>query len=68
MPILLFGPMVLMIREVADVIGIPASDFKGLANGGFGLYEYLVFASILWFVVAAWKLKDWDEKRGLPLE
>lgn len=66
-PLIWFGPLILCIREVADYIGIPKSEFKGVANGGgFGIYEGLVAFAILYMIIFAWKWKDWDEERGLP--
>ncbi|GEM_PF-4949550 len=64
-PLFIVWPVIFCITEVADVIGLPPSEFKGLINGpNFGVREYLFFAALIWIVVVAWKLKKWDDKRG----
>ena len=62
MPLLLGGPMILCVREVAESIGIPVDDERG----GLSTTWTITFViALLYFVVALLKIKSWDEKRGL---
>jgi hypothetical protein len=63
MPLLLFWPMIICVREVAEGLGIPVDSSSG---GMSAIYTVLFTASIIYFIVAILKLKSWDEKRGLP--
>lgn len=67
-PVLLFTPLILCVRSIADKIGIPKAKFLGLANpdSSFGVYEFMIIFGIIWFIVFTVILKNWDEKRGLP--
>jgi hypothetical protein len=52
-PVLILWPIPLAISEVQTWLGIPHQ---------FQIIGFIF--SVLWVIIAVWKLKDWDEKRG----
>jgi hypothetical protein len=67
-PLFIFTPAVLSIREVAHAIGVPETTFEDMdhAFDHFGLYQFIMAFSLVWTIGIILKLKSWDEKRGLP--
>lgn len=55
MPLLLFWPFPLMVREVWQSLNLP--QILSI--------PFMVFA-LLWVIIAIWKLADWHENRGRP--
>ncbi len=55
LPLLIFWPFPLMVKEVWQSLGLPQI---------FSI-PFMVFA-ILWVIIAIWKLADWHENRGRP--
>ncbi len=56
-PLFIFWPISLAVREVWQSLGLPQS---------FNI-PFMVFA-ILWVIIAVWKLADWHENRGRPFQ
>lgn len=61
-PILWFWPLPFAVREVGEYLGYTTEN----ADGAF--YYFVITFAITYIVVFAWKWKDWDEKRGLPVK
>ncbi|MBI3136919.1 MAG: hypothetical protein HYZ14_19745 [Bacteroidetes bacterium] len=61
-PILWFWPLPFAVREVGEYLGYTTEN----ADGAF--YYFVIAFAITYIVVFAWKWKDWDEKRGLPVK
>ena len=55
MPLLIFWPIPLVVREVWLAMGLPES-----------LNLPFIFVAIVWVIIVIWKLADWHENRGRP--
>jgi hypothetical protein len=67
-PLFIFTPDILCVREVAHAIGVPETTFEDMYHtfDHFGIYQFMMAFSLVWTLTVIWKLKDWDEARGLP--
>lgn len=61
-PILWFWPMPFAVREVGEYFGYTNERAEG------GFYYFVIAFAISWIAIFAWKWRDWDERRGLPVE
>jgi hypothetical protein len=61
-PVLWFWPMPFAVREVGEYFGYTNENAEG------GFYTFVIVFAIAWLIVFAWKWKDWDERRGLPVQ
>ncbi|MCB9422203.1 MAG: hypothetical protein H6667_20540 [Ardenticatenaceae bacterium] len=55
-PALIFWPLVLAVKEVWTGLNLPQM-----------LYTPFIIFAIVWLIAAVWKLMDWHENRGRPI-
>jgi heme/copper-type cytochrome/quinol oxidase subunit 4 len=64
-PLLLFGPLILCVKQVALSLGLPLSLYE-TDKGTTALFNICITAGILNLVVMVLLWSRWDEARGLP--
>jgi hypothetical protein len=66
-PILMFGPIVFIMPEVTESLGIPSPPSRNLIKGDpLNWHDWFFISFIIYLVITVLKLRNRDFKRGLP--